>query len=129
MPIQIEEESDGQAVAIHITGKLVDADYARMVPELDRLIQHNGQLRLLFELTKFEGWQPGALWDEVEFDLKHFADIERLAIIGDRKWEQDMAAFYQPFTKATIRYFDLADADKAWQWWRAPKLVMAVRER
>jgi hypothetical protein len=31
-----------------------------------------------------------------------------------------MEALYKPFTKATTRYFDLADAPKAWAWWRQP---------
>jgi hypothetical protein len=26
-------------------------------------------------------------FEDIKFDLKHFADIERLALVGDRKWE------------------------------------------
>jgi hypothetical protein len=126
MPIQIIEENNGQAVAVRVTGKLIVADYERLVPELDRLIQLHGKLSLLFELTGFRGWEPGALWDECRFDMKHFADIERVAIIGDKKWEHDMATFYRPFTEATIRYFDLADVEQAWQWWREVRPVLAV---
>lgn len=117
MPIQIEEENDGRSVAVRVTGKLVEADYKRLVPEVDRLIRRYGKLRLLFDLTDFHGWEAGALWDEVKFDMKHFADIERLAIVGDKKWERSMATFYKPFTAATIRYFDLADEAEARKWW------------
>jgi len=126
MPIQINEESDGQAVAIRVTGKLVAGDYERLVPELDRLIRLHGKLRLLFELTDFQGWEPDALWDECKFDMKHFADIERIAIVGDKKWEHGMALFYKPFTKATIRYFDLANTAEAWKWWRKSTLPAAA---
>jgi hypothetical protein len=120
MPIQIEEEEeeDGQSVAVRVTGKLVEADYACLVPELERLIQQHGKLRLLFELSGFQGWDAGALWDEIKFDMKHFADIERLAVIGDKKWEHAMTAFCKPFTKASIRYFDSAEAADARKWWR-----------
>jgi hypothetical protein len=48
--------------------------------------------------------------------MKHFADIQRLAMVGDKKWERGMAAFCKPFTKAAIRYFDHAEAAKAWKW-------------
>ena len=48
--------------------------------------------------------------------LKHFADIERLAVVGDKRWEHDMMTFYKPFTKATIRYFDQANAAEARKW-------------
>jgi hypothetical protein len=121
MPIQIEEEEGGTSVAVWVTGKLVSSDYEQLVPELDRLIAVHGRLRLLFELTTFQGWEPIALWDEVKFDVKHFSDIERVAIIGDKKWEHGMASFYKPFTHATVRYFLLADAAEAWKWWREPK--------
>jgi hypothetical protein len=120
MPIQIEEENDGRAVAVRVTGKLVEADYQHFVPEIDRLVRRYGKLRVLFDLTGFHGWEPGALWDEIKLDVKHFADIERLAIVGDKKWEHGMATFFKPFTTATIRYFDLADEAEARKWWREP---------
>lgn len=125
MPMQFNEEDDGKSVVVRVTGKLVDADYRHLVPEIDRLIRQNGKLRFLFELDAFEGWEPSALWDEIKFDVKHFADVERVAIVGDKKWEQEMTAFSKPFTRATIRYFDVADAAQAWKWWREPKLVTA----
>jgi hypothetical protein len=43
------------------------------------------------------------LWEDIKFSVKHFADIERLAMVGDKKWQRGMAAFCKPFTKATIR--------------------------
>jgi hypothetical protein len=67
-------------------------------------------------MTDFHGWEAGALWDEIKLDIKHFADIERLAVVGDKRWEHDMMTFYKPFTKATIRYFDQANAAEARKW-------------
>src|SRR5208282_2824693 len=57
-----------------------------------------------------------AVGEDIKFDMKHFADIERLAMVGDKKWQQGMAAFCKPFTKATIRYLDHAEADEARKW-------------
>ena len=67
-------------------------------------------------MTGLQGWDAGAAWEELKFDVEHFADIERLAMIGDKKWEQGMAAFFKPFTKATTRYFDEDDAVAARRW-------------
>jgi hypothetical protein len=116
MPIQVTEDNGGNLVAFQVTGKLVKADYERFVPELDRLIRQHGKICLLFELTNFHGWEAGALWDEIKFDIRHFADIERLAVVGDRKWEHEMMTFYKPFTKAKTRYFDKAEAAEARKW-------------
>ena len=62
-------------------------------------------------MTDFHGWEAGALWEDYEVrDRITSRDIERLAMIGEKKWQQGMATFCKPFTKATIRYFDHADA-------------------
>jgi hypothetical protein len=127
VPIQIKEEDGGKLVAVQVTGKLVKADYECCVPEFDRLIREHGKLRLLFELPDFHGWEAGALWSEIKLDIKYFADIERLAVVGDKKWEQSMVTFFKPFTKATTRYFNQADAVEARMWLREgqPDIVAA----
>jgi hypothetical protein len=125
VPIQIKEEDGGKLVAVQVTGKLVKADYERCAPEFDRLIREHGKLRLLFELTDFHGLEAGALWSEIKLDIRHFADIERLAVVGDKKWEQGMVTFLKPFTKAATRYFNQADATEARKWLREeqPEIV------
>ena len=54
--------------------------------------------------------------DDIKFDAKHFKDIDRLAMVGDKTWERGMSMFCRPFTTATVRYFDReAGADaRAW---------------
>ena len=116
MPIKFEDESEGKVLAIQVSGKLAKADYVYFIPEFERLVQLNGKVRVLFDLAGFHGWEAGALWEDIKFDIKHFADIERLAMVGDKKWEHGMAMFCKPFTKAKIQYFDRADAAKARKW-------------
>lgn len=116
MAIELHEEDGGKILSVHVSGKLVAADYVHFVPEFERLVRQNGKLRVLFDMTGFHGWEAGALWEDIKFDVKHFADIQRLAMVGEAKWEQGMAAFCKPFTKATIRYFDHAKAAEARKW-------------
>ena len=56
------------------------------------------------------------MWEDIKFDVKHFKDIERLAMVGDKKWEAGMAAFCKPFTTAKVRYFDESEIDAARTW-------------
>jgi hypothetical protein len=72
-----------------------------------------GKVRMLVVLHDFHGWDVGALWQDIKFDLKHHGHSERLAIVGETKWEKGMAAFCKPFTSATIQYFDISDVSKA----------------
>jgi hypothetical protein len=116
MPIKLNEENGGNVLAIHVSGKLASSDYEHFVPAFDRLVSQNGKLRVLFDMSGFHGWEAGALWADTKFALKHFSDIERLAMVGDKKWQHGMATFCKPFTKATVRYFDQAQAAEARTW-------------
>ncbi|MEO8614430.1 MAG: STAS/SEC14 domain-containing protein [Luteolibacter sp.] len=116
MPIQLKEEEGGKTVVVYVSGKLAAADYEHFVPEFERLVGAHGKLRVLFDLTGFHGWTTGALWADTKFAVHHFHDIERLAVVGEKKWQEGMATFCKPFTKATVRYFDHADAVEARKW-------------
>ena len=116
MPIEIYELNDGKQLEIHVSEKLLADDYKRFVPEFERLIEKHGKLDVLFEMEDFHGWSAGALWEDTKFALHHFNDIERLAIVGEKKWQKDLASFSKPFTKATVRYFDHTEAFKARKW-------------
>jgi hypothetical protein len=116
MAVNLREESDGKVLVIKLTGKLAKQDYEHFIPEFERLIQKHGKLRLVVQMHDFHGWTMGAVWEDIKFDWKHFADIERLALIGNSKWEAGMAVFCKPFTKATVRYFDEAKIDEAFIW-------------
>jgi hypothetical protein len=116
MPIQLNEESAGKVVVVHVSGQLAGSDYDHFVPAFERLVRQHGPLRVLFDMTGFHGWTAGALWEDTKFAMHHFRDIDRLAMIGEKKWQEGMATFCKPFTKATIRYFDHVDVGEARQW-------------
>jgi hypothetical protein len=112
----LETISVGRVLEVRVTGKLTKEAYQKFVPAVDAQIKQYGKLRILFIMQDFHGWTPGAMWEDLKFDLKHWKDIERLAIVGDKKWEKGMAAFCKPFTKAQIRYFDVAQLAEAREW-------------
>lgn len=114
--VQFEAGSTPQSWHLTLTGKLRKEDYDDFVPAIEELIGRHGKLNLLVELVDFHGWSAGALWEDTKFDLKHFDDINRLAIVGDKKWEKAMAMFCKPFTTAKVRYFDISDIDEAKRW-------------
>jgi hypothetical protein len=116
MTIEFHEELEGMVLVVKVSGKLSKADYEQFVPETERLIKLFGKIRVVFEMSDFHGWEMGAMWEDIKFDLKHFNDIERLAVIGDKAWEHGMAAFCMPFTTATIQYFDRNQSAAALNW-------------
>jgi hypothetical protein len=116
MAIDVKELDGGKILEVRATGKLAKADYEHFVPLVESLVAKHKRIRVLFEMHDFHGWEAGALWEDIKFDIKHFRDIERLALIGESKWEKGMAAFCKPFTTAKVRYFDTKDAAAARAW-------------
>lgn len=114
--LTLSEEAGGKVLGIKITGKLAKEDYEQFVPKVEDLIKQQGKVRILMEMHDFHGWEMGALWEDIKFDVKHFGDIERLAMVGESKWEAGMAVFCKPFTTAKIKYFDASKADEARAW-------------
>jgi SpoIIAA-like len=116
MPIEFSEEGAGTILVIHVTGTLVKQDYSRFIPEFERHLGEHGKPRVLFDMRGLHGWDAGAMWEDLKFDVKHFSDIDRLAMIGDKKWQHGMAIVFKPFTGATARYFDSAESTEARKW-------------
>ncbi len=116
MSIELQEEANGKILMVKLTAKLTKQDYEHFSPEVNRLIGQYGKIRILVQMHDFHGWTMGALWEDIKFDLKHFTHIERLALVGDKKWEAGMAMFCKPFTTATVRYFDETKSDEASKW-------------
>jgi SpoIIAA-like len=116
MTVKIKESDGGKVLEVRATGKLAKEDYEHFVPLAESLIAKHGKIRVLFEMHDFHGWEAGALWDDIKFDVKHFRDIERLSLVGESKWEKGMSVFCKPFTTAKIKYFDIKDIDQARTW-------------
>jgi hypothetical protein len=114
---EILEKSSGKVIGVRVNGKLVHADYAQFVPRLEQLIKEHGSIRCYCELTDFHGITPHALWDEFKFDIKHFKDLERCAMVGDPSWHHWMSTISEKlFSSASVKYFDESQAQEAWDW-------------
>jgi hypothetical protein len=109
-------ESDDRIIKISVSGKLSKQDYEQFLPATERLIKEHGKVKVLVVMKDFHGWTAGGLWEDIKFDLRHFSDVDRVAMVGDRTWEKWMTWFCKPFTTASIRYFDLSNLDQARVW-------------
>jgi len=116
--ITIADTTEDNFIEAMITGKLTERDYEIIIPELERRIREFGKLRLVIILENFQGWTAGAMWEDIKFDFKHFHDVEKIALLGERKWEKTATLFSRPFTGAELRYFSNEELDEARSWVR-----------
>ena len=120
MSIALVQDAAQKYLSVTVSGKLQTADYARLVPQVERLIRSHGKLHILLILYDFHGWTAGAMWEDIKFDARHFSDIAKLAVVGEAKWEKGMAAFCKPFTAAKVRYFSQEEIAAAQAWVEQP---------
>ena len=114
---EILDQTHDKVIAMKVDGKLVHADYQKVIPMFEEFIAEHGSFRCYCEIENFEGITPHAMWDELKFDLKHCKDIERCAIVGDKRSHEWMAKISGIiFRKAAIKYFKTSEKDQAWQW-------------
>ncbi|MHC4991461.1 MAG: SpoIIAA family protein [Planctomycetota bacterium] len=111
---QLDSSSD-RILGFKMSGKLHDEDYKHFVPIVDDAVE-SGKIRMLAQFEDFHGWDAHALWDDIKFATKHCSDIDRIALVGEKKWEQWMAKVCKPFTRAKLKYFDVSQIDDAWTW-------------
>lgn len=115
--IEVMSRSTDKVLGVHVSGKLLHQDYQQFIPMLEKMIVEYGSVRCVIEMTDVHGIELRAVWDEIEWDMQHAHQIERCAVVGDRAWEAWMTKLCKLiFTRAELRYYDVAERENAWQW-------------
>lgn len=114
----ISVEPNGHILRIAVYDAIDMKAYEHVVPYIDSAIYEYDTVRLLFDLTEYVGREPGAGFEYAELSLPNWAKVERVAFIGDRRFEPRVEGFCKPFTSATIKYFYSDQGDAAAEWIR-----------
>ncbi|MCP5201892.1 MAG: STAS/SEC14 domain-containing protein [Gammaproteobacteria bacterium] len=104
------------ALEIDAAGVLDSDDYERVLPLAEAAISAHWYVNLLVRTTDLRGLTHAALCRDLRFDVRHFRDVARLAIVGDGPGDALLATLSRPFTAAEIRYFTDADIGAARAW-------------
>lgn len=113
---EILPESHDSRIALKASGTLTHADYQKLTPLLEARIAESGPLSAMMDMADFTGWELRAAWDDFILGITHMGDFERIALVGDRKWEELAARVADRLMKAKVRFFDVSQRDAAWAW-------------
>jgi hypothetical protein len=102
MSAEIVDASEG-VLTIRISGKLRQSELAAAQKNAAEILQKRGSSRLLVLAEKFEGWEKGGDWGDLSGQEQLDAQIERMAIVGEKRWE-DVALL---FTGKGVRHIDI----------------------
>lgn len=96
--------------------KVTEEDFNKLKPALEKVIAENEKVRWYYEMENFDGWEVKTFFEDTQFSLSHRNDFERIAMTGEKKWQEWMTDFMKPFTSADIRYFSKDERDNARKW-------------
>jgi hypothetical protein len=84
----------GNIFVLRIGGKLnkatVDHIQAFAAREIER---GTTDLKVLLVLADFTGWKGGDNWGDINFFIQYEANISKIAVVGEPRWEAETLAF------------------------------------
>ncbi|MGN6566985.1 MAG: STAS/SEC14 domain-containing protein [Flavipsychrobacter sp.] len=107
---------EGNIVYTVAVEKLTKEDYDALIPRVEELIASKQKIRWYFEMQDFQGWEPQAFMKDLKFDVKHLNQLEKVAMVGNKDWQEWLTKLMKPFTSAEIKFFDLAEKKEAKKW-------------
>ncbi|MCU0809014.1 MAG: STAS/SEC14 domain-containing protein [Candidatus Contendobacter sp.] len=103
---------------ITLSGLLTWAEFQTFLTQVETgNVFASGEVRILIQLENFAGWEPGDQWGDVSFFFRHDHDIERIAVVGEPRWQDEMQVFlFADYRQAEARFFPETDLELARAW-------------
>jgi len=116
LSIGIERTGDKLFLLLKAKGTLTHRDYETITPMIDSALAEvkHPKVKVLFDAAEFEGWEARAAWDDFKIGLKHGNKFEKIAIYGNKKWQEICAKIGNWFVSGKIEYFENENAAISW---------------
>src|SRR5881392_2436046 len=116
MPLQIQYQPHDIYV-LRFSGILKRSEFAAEQSALARQIDTGSKPRLLVILEKFEGWERGADWNDLDFLISHGGKIHKIAVVAEPLWETLALAFAGAgVRRAPVKFFPPNELEQARSW-------------
>lgn len=116
MPAILQHESD-DSFLLRLSGVVKRTEFAANQTALAGEIDSGRRPRILVLGDGFQGWEKGADWNDLDFQLSHGDEIARIAIVGDPRWEPEALAFAGAgFRRAPVKFFPSGQEAQARTW-------------
>jgi hypothetical protein len=99
-----------------VSKELTIADFDQYRNLLRDLMQTYPEVHLYYEMKDVNWVQPIAAIENGLFDVVHGLDYGRVAMVGEKKWQEWGARLISPVKKKGVRYFDMAEKEQAMKW-------------
>jgi hypothetical protein len=108
LSIGIERTGSEFFLSLKAIGKLTHDDYEVITPLIDSALEavREPRVKALIDGTELEGWELRAAWDDFRLGLKHGNEFTKIAIYGNKRWQEMAARVGAWFISGEVRFFD-----------------------
>jgi hypothetical protein len=107
-------------IGFRASGKLTRPDYRDVLEPVLREAAEAGSIRMLFELTDFDGLEPAAWWDDMKtglgLGLGHHSAWKKSAIVTDVAWVAKAFRLFAWMTPGEVKIYRVDQRDDALNW-------------
>jgi hypothetical protein len=116
LAIGLERIDSELFLTLTAAGKLTHEDYETITPMIDSALEGVKQphIKALIDGTELEGWEIRAAWDDFKLGLKHGNKFVKIAIYGNKGWQELSAKVGAWFISGEVKYFENEEAALAW---------------
>jgi len=116
LSIGIERVNEDFFLSLKAVCKLTHEDYEKINPMIDSALEgvKDPKVKAWIDGSELEGWELRAAWDDFKLGLKHGNEFDKIAIFGNKKWQEYAAKVGSWFVSGEIKYFE--DSDEALTW-------------
>jgi hypothetical protein len=116
MPCEVIEKEEG-LITIKISGMLKRAELAQAEKVAIEAMSPAHKMKFLILTENFEGWDTKSNWEDVSFQSEYDEQIEKIAIVGEKRWQELAEVFVgKGLRSMEIRFFPSSETAKARAW-------------
>ncbi|MCH9691639.1 MAG: STAS/SEC14 domain-containing protein [Gammaproteobacteria bacterium] len=106
--VGIDRDGNTLCLSLCIKGRLVHEDYQLLTSLLDNAVAglDHPRINVLMDMTELEGWEMRAAWDDLKLGLQYGQQFQRIAMVGNRRWQQVAAKLASWFIGGEAQFFE-----------------------
>jgi hypothetical protein len=116
LSIGMDRINDNFFLTLKAQGKLTHNDYQIITPLIDSALAEvsSPNVKVLIDGTELEGWELRAAWDDFKLGLKHGNEFNKIAIVGNKRWQEILSKLGNWFISGEVQYFENEHEALAW---------------
>ena len=116
--MQLISDLPTNVVGLIASGHVTADDYERVaIPAVESALKTHDRIRLIYQVpTAFDGFAPGAVWDDVKLGMGHFTAWEKIAVVTDVDWIRGSTRLFAFLMPCPVKLFTNPEVADATRW-------------